>query len=112
MRVNGTRSIVYLPDVEVIHYGRVSSRKNVAFADISLAAGHVRLLRKLGTSQAALLAYKLLVTCDAPIACAAKWLQYAWRRLRGGQQKAARSRLAALGTWYFLIRGLRRFWKT
>jgi N-acetylglucosaminyl-diphospho-decaprenol L-rhamnosyltransferase len=111
VRVNGTRKVVYLPDVEVIHYGRVSSRRNIAFADAHLPAGHVRLLRKLGSSQAALLAYKALVTCDAPIACAAKWLQFAWRRLCGGPQKAARSRLAALGTWYFLSRGLGRFWR-
>lgn len=111
VRVNGTRKVVYLPDVEVIHYGRVSSRENIAFADAHLPAGHVRLLRKLGSSQAALLAYKALVTCDAPIACAAKWLQFVWRRLCSGPQKAARSRLAALGTWYFLTRGLRGFWQ-
>jgi GT2 family glycosyltransferase len=111
VRINRGWSVVYLPDVEVTHYGRVSSRENIAFADAHLPAGHVRLLRKLGAPRAALLAYKLLVTCDAPFSCAAKWWQYAWRRVFGGRRKAARSRLAARGMWYFLTRGLGNFWK-
>jgi GT2 family glycosyltransferase len=110
VRVGRTRAVVYLPDVEIIHYGRVSSRENIAFADAHLPAGHVRLLRKLGVTDVSLLAYKLLVTCDIPFSCAAKWWQFAWRRVFGGRRKAARSRLAARGMWYFLTRGLRRFW--
>jgi N-acetylglucosaminyl-diphospho-decaprenol L-rhamnosyltransferase len=111
VRVNELRAVVYLPDVEVTHFGRVSSRENVAFADAQLPAGHVRLLRKLGTDWAALLAYKALVTCDAPCACVAKWCQFGVRRMFSGRRKAARSQLAARGTWYFLTRGLGKFWK-
>ena len=55
LRVGRSRSVVYLPDVELTHYGRVSSRENIAFADTHLPAGHVRLLRKIGTPPAALL---------------------------------------------------------
>ncbi len=111
VRVNRHRTVVYLPEVEVTHFGRVSSRENIAFADAHLPAGHVRVLRKLGTARAALLAYKVFVTCDAPFSCAAKWWQYGWRRMFSGRRKAARSRLAARGTWYFLTRGLGKFWK-
>src|SRR5206468_4528136 len=64
-RVGRERAVVYLPDVELTHFGRVSSRENIAFADAFLPAGHVRLLRNAGTPPAVLRAYKLLVTCDA-----------------------------------------------
>jgi hypothetical protein len=111
LRVGRDRKVVYLPDVELTHYGRVSSRENVAFADANLPAGHVRLLRKAGAAPAVLWGYKLLVTCDAPLSLAAKCWQYAWRRLGGRRKKAARSRLAAWGAWYFLTRGLAQFWR-
>ena len=78
MRVNRSRPVVYLPDVEVTHYGRVSSRANIAFTDPNLAAGYVRSLRKAGTAPAALWVYKLLVTIDAPLYCLAKSCQCAW----------------------------------
>jgi GT2 family glycosyltransferase len=110
-RVGRDRAIVYLPDVEVTHLGRVSSRENIAFADAHLPAGHARLLRNAGTPPAVLWAYKLLVTCDAPVAIAAKWWQYFWRRLGGRRTKATRSRLAARGAWAFLSRGLGQFWR-
>jgi GT2 family glycosyltransferase len=111
LRVGREQMVVYLPEVELKHYGRVSSRENVAFADSNLPAGHVRLLRKCGATPAVLWAYKLIVTCDAPLSLLAKWWQYAWRRLGGRRKKAARSRLAAKGMWYFLTRGLGRFWR-
>lgn len=111
LRVNRAHPVVFLPDVEVTHYGRVSSRENVAFADPSLAAGYVRTLRKTGAPSAVLWFYKLAVTCDAPISLLAKWWQVGWRRLCGRRVKSMRSRLAARGLWHFLTRGLVRFWR-
>src|SRR5215207_2040857 len=111
MRVHRTHPVVYLPDVDVTHFGRVSSRENVAFADPSLAAGYVRTLRKAGTPSVALWLYKLAVTCDAPVSLLAKWWQVAWRRSCGRKVKAARSRLSARGLWHFLTRGLPQFWR-
>jgi GT2 family glycosyltransferase len=111
LRVNRTRPVVYLPDVEVTHFGRVSSRANIAYTDPSLAAGYVRTLRKAGASDAAVWAYKAVVTADAPLSCLAKWWQFAWRWACGRRVKAARSRLAALGMWHFLTGGLRHFWR-
>ena len=97
VRVGSYRSIVYFPDVEITHFGRVSSRENIAFADAHLPCGHVRLLRKLGTGWAAILGYKLLVTCDAPLACVAKWGQFLVRRIFSGRRKAAREPIG--GAW-------------
>ena len=110
-RVGRLRPIVFLSEVEVTHFGRVSSRENVAFADAHLPAGHVRLLRNAGTAPIVLWFYKLVVTTDAPLACALKWIQYACRMLCGRPAKAVRSRLAARGAWAFLSRGLVRFWR-
>jgi hypothetical protein len=66
---------------------------------------------KAGAGRAALVAYKLIVTCDAPIHCLAKWVQYAWRRLSRRQAKAEKSRLAMCGLAAFLTRGLIPFWR-
>ena len=110
-RVHRTREVVYYPDVEIIHFGRVSSRDNLEFADAHLPAGHVRALRTAGASPTALWAYKLVVTCDAPLTCLARWGQYAWRRLFKGRRKATRSRNAARGMWAFLTRGMGQFWR-
>ncbi len=111
LRVNRQREVVYLPDVEVTHHGRVSSRLNVTFADPNVAIGYVQMLRKAGTTRPALWLYKLVVTCDAPVQWLAKWGQYLCRRLRGRHDTAAKSRLAARGLGHFLTRGLLRFWR-
>jgi GT2 family glycosyltransferase len=111
LRVHRTRPVVYYPAVEIVHFGRVSSRDNLQFADAHLPAGHVRALRTAGASSAALWAYKLVITCDAPLVCLARWGQYAWRRLFKGRTKATRSRNAARGVWAFLSRGMGQFWR-
>jgi GT2 family glycosyltransferase len=110
-RVGRRHAVVYLPQIEITHHGRVSSRLNVTFAEPNVQVGYVRFLRKAGAGRAALIAYKLVVTCDAPIHCLAKWVQYAWRRLRRRPAKAEKSRLAMYGLAAFLTRGLVRFWR-
>jgi len=110
-RVGRRHAVVYLPQVEITHHGRVSSRLNVTFAEPNVQVGYVRFLRKAGAGRAALVAYKLVVTCDAPIHCLTKWVQYAWRRLSRRPAKAEKSRLAMCGLWAFLTRGLIRFWR-
>jgi GT2 family glycosyltransferase len=111
LRVNRLKDVVYLPDVEITHYGRVSSRQNVAFADPNLEIGYVRTLRKTGTAAAALALYKVAVTLDAPLHWLAKCAQSAWRSLRGRHEAAAKSWLAARGLGHFLTRGLAAFWR-
>jgi GT2 family glycosyltransferase len=104
--------LVFLPDVEVIHYGGVSTRQHIGYVSAARAAGYAQLLRKAGYSRTALLAYKLAVTLDVPIEFAIRSGEYLSRRLRGQLAGAQRSLLAWRGLWHFLTRGMLTFWKT
>ncbi len=109
-RVGRTHAVVYYPKVEVIHYGRVSSRYRIGFAHCQTLIGITRYLRKSGTAPAAMLLYKLAVTLDAPVHWLRHLLQYGWRRLRGKRSAAGRSWLVVRAVGHFLRRGLREFW--
>jgi hypothetical protein len=103
--------VVYLPQVELTHFGRVSTRQHIGFASTNMAIGFARYLRKSGCSRLALVAYKLLVTLDAPLLFAAKGLEYLGRRLAGRRGKAEKSLLALRGVGHFLVKGLLPFWR-
>jgi GT2 family glycosyltransferase len=108
----GRRSpLVYIGSVEVVHYGRVSSRKNIGFAAPNVAIGYVRYFRKAGVNRTALIAYKTLVTLDAPVQFVGKLIQGGWRWITGRRMKAKKSWLAARGVWHFMRTELVRFWK-
>jgi GT2 family glycosyltransferase len=111
MQVGRRRPLVYVGDVEVVHYGRASSRKNMAFVAPNVATGYVRYFRKAGASPTALWIYKVLVTVDAPVQCVGKLLQGCVRFARGRTVKAKRSWLAARGLWHFMRSEMVRFWK-
>lgn len=111
LRVNRTHPVVYLPTVEITHFGRVSSRRNVAFSEPNVAVGYARFLRAAGTHPMVLAAYKLVVTLDAPVQIAAKYFQCGWRHVRGHHEKARKSALAARGLRAFLSSHLPRFWR-
>jgi GT2 family glycosyltransferase len=110
-RVNRSAKVVYVPQVEVVHFGRVSSRLHIGFASAQMAIGLVRYLRKTGSGRLPLAVYKLAVTLDAPLQLAAKALQGLWRGLRGQRPEAEKSWLAVRGTWHFMTRGLVLFWR-
>jgi GT2 family glycosyltransferase len=102
--------VMYCSTVEVLHYGRVSSRANIGFAAPNVAVGYVRYFRKAGASRLALATYKVLVTIDAPVQVAGKLAQGAVRWATGRPDKAHKSWIAARGAWHFLRRELVRFW--
>src|SRR5207244_7637382 len=104
-RVSRHYDIVYLPSVEVTHYGRVSTRQHIGFASTNMAIGFVRYLRKSGSSPAKVFLYKLMVTLDAPLQLVDKTVQYLWRRLRGRGEKAEKSRVVLRGLVHFLFKG-------
>lgn len=110
-QVGRAYQLVYFSNVEVLHYGRVSSRANVGFSAPNVAIGYVHYFRKSGAGPVALFAYKLLVTIDTPVQIAAKVVQAATRRVTGRRAKAAKSWLAARGLWQFFRGDLVRFWK-
>ncbi len=110
-RVGRRHTLVYHPEVEVLHYGRVSSRQHIGFVSSHMAVGFVRYLRATGTHWLALLGYKLVVTLDAPLQLLGKCVQLCWRRVQGRRQKAENTLLALRGLCHFLTRGLVPFWR-
>src|SRR5262249_14078598 len=111
-RVGKDRPLVHVPGVEVIHFGRVSSRQNVTFAAPNLMIGYARYLRKSGEARWKLWAYKTVFTLDAPLQLLGKSVQFAWRRVtRADADKAEKSWLALCGGWRFVTRELGRFWR-
>src|SRR5262249_39220146 len=63
-------AVVYLPAVEITHYGRLSTRQHLRYTATHIPAGFVRFLRQSGASPSALLLYKLMISLDAPL----QWL--------------------------------------
>lgn len=110
-QVGRQKPLVYVGNVEIMHHGRVSSRKNISFAAPNVAIGYVHYFRKAGVSPLALLLYKSLVTIDAPVQVSAKFMQAGWRALNGRRAKASKSLLAARGLWAFIRNELPRFWR-
>ncbi len=101
--------VTYLPHLSVTHFGRVSTRQNIAFASPRIAAGFVQYFRKSGASRSALFVYKLGITLDAPLQLVVKGCQYVVRQLLGRRQEAQRTLTAMRGGWAFLCSGLWRF---
>jgi GT2 family glycosyltransferase len=110
-RIGKRYPLIYHPEVEITHFGRVSTRLHIRFAQTKIAVGFVRYLRKTGATRPALLLYKLLITLDAPVQWLSKGFQYLWRRVRGRREKAQRSLVVMHGLQHFLFRGLVAFWK-
>ncbi len=110
-RISSTHQIVHLPQIEITHFGRVSSRQNIGYAYRNTVLGITRFLRSDGASSLALLGYKLAVTLDLPLRGMALFGQYLWRKLRGEPERAAQSLLVLRGVLSFMFRGLIPFWR-
>ncbi len=111
-RVIRSHQVVFFPGAEIIHLGKMSSRKNAGFAFTGVECGYVRFLRKHLLSPMSVFGYKLLVTLNLPFAIATESVRAGWRRLRRGPAPDGHphSDLAAL--WHFSTRGLIPFWKS
>jgi GT2 family glycosyltransferase len=111
-RIRQMGQVIYHPDVEIVHYGRISTRQHIGFASSHMNIGFLRFLRKNGSSEFALFFYKLVVTLDLPVQIVAKCAQYGLRRLLGQSTKAAKTKLALRGLAHFLRHGMAAFWRT
>jgi N-acetylglucosaminyl-diphospho-decaprenol L-rhamnosyltransferase len=111
LRIGQRYPVLYYPDVEIIHHGRVSTRRHIGYAYPHILAGITRSLRQAGCSRVGLLVYKLAFTLDAPLQCLGHAWQYGWRLLRGQPEAADKSLLMLRGLGAFLGRGLLSFWR-
>jgi N-acetylglucosaminyl-diphospho-decaprenol L-rhamnosyltransferase len=111
VRIGRDHAVVYHPGVEIIHYGRVSSRQRIDFVYAQTAIGVTRAMRKAGASSASLALYKLIFTLDVPIHWLRQACQYLIRRARGRTAAAERSLGVLRGLNGFLLRGLPAFWR-
>ncbi len=112
LRVKRLGRVVYVPEVEITHFGRASTRQHPAYAAPHIAAGFVKYFRKAGATRTGLFFYKLALTLDAPLQLAVRGVQFPVRRLLGRRRAAQRSRTALAETWSFLRRGLIAFWRS
>jgi GT2 family glycosyltransferase len=111
-RIGRHHQVVYHPEVEITHYGRVSTRQHIGYCSSNMAIGFLRYLRKSGCSWPGLFVYKLVITIDTPLQILSKGTQYFWRQTTGKPAKATKSLLAMRGATHFLFHGLIPFWRT
>ncbi len=110
-RLSQLGPLVYWPEVEILHHGRVSTREHIDYAGPQIAIGMVRYLRKIKTPNWAINGYKVAVTLDAPLTLLVKSVQGFVRRLQDRHAKADKSLNSARAAWAFLTKGLLEFWK-
>jgi GT2 family glycosyltransferase len=110
-QVNRCGPLMFVSHVEIVHVGRAAGRSNIRFAAPNVAIGYVHYFRKAGASRVALVAYKALVTLDAPVHLALKLFEAGCRYATFRPEKAKKSLIAARGLWAFLRYELVRFWK-
>jgi GT2 family glycosyltransferase len=111
LRIGRRHAVVYHPQVEILHHGRVSTRQRIGRTSTHVAVGFARYFRKAGCSRGSLFLYKLAVTLDTPLQFLGKSVQFAWRRVTGQRARAEKSRLVLRGLGHFLLRGLVPFWE-
>ena len=110
-RVGRLYGIVYHPEVEVAHLGRLSSRQHTGYAHTHTLIGIAKSLREAGSSWAARAFYKVAWTLDLPLSGTLLVGRYLLARLRGHRKQAERARLELVGMRHFLRRGLWAFWR-
>ena len=110
-RVGRRHRVIYHPGLEIVHFGRVSSRQHIGFAYSHTLVGVARFLRKRGCSRIGLTFYKFALTLDVPSRWLGHAVRYVWRRLRRQPHRAAKSRLLLRALGHFLTHGLVALWR-
>jgi N-acetylglucosaminyl-diphospho-decaprenol L-rhamnosyltransferase len=102
-------TIYYLPEAEVQHYGRVSSRANRFLANRGYFCGWARYLRKHHGRGSAWF-YKLATTLDMPVRMSilsVRWLSH-WERGKRTELRRTSANLRSLA--WFTLTSLPRLW--
>jgi N-acetylglucosaminyl-diphospho-decaprenol L-rhamnosyltransferase len=110
-RVGRRYRVIHHPGLEIVHFGRVSSRQHIGFAYSHTLVGVARFLRKRGCSRIGLVFYKCALTLDVPSRWMGHAVRYLWRRLRHQPLRAAKSRLLLQALGHFLRHGLIALWR-
>jgi GT2 family glycosyltransferase len=111
-RVARTHQVLFFPGAEIVHFGKMSSRRNLGFAFTGVECGYARYLRKHALGPMSVGLYKLLVTLNLPLAVAAEAVRELWRRWRRGPAPADRPHSELVPLWHFATRGLPLFWRS
>jgi N-acetylglucosaminyl-diphospho-decaprenol L-rhamnosyltransferase len=109
-RLQAFGTIQYVPQAEIEHLGRISSRANRGFVYRNYECGWARYLRKHHGRVAAVL-YKTLVTLDLPFRLIALSIQYLIQTV-ANPEKSTRTRDLLNATAGFFATGLPAFWKS
>jgi N-acetylglucosaminyl-diphospho-decaprenol L-rhamnosyltransferase len=110
-RVGRRYRVIYHPGLEIVHFGRISSRQHIGFSYSHTLIGIMRFLRKHGCSPTGLLFYKLALTLDAPVRWFGHAMRYVWRSLKRRPRRAAKSRLVMRALEHFLLHELPTLWR-
>lgn len=110
-RVAATHQVVYYAGADIVHLGKMSSRKNSGFAYTGVEAGYARFLRKHYWSARAVFAYKLLVMADLPFAILSEAIKDLWRRIRHGPAPANEPHSDLRAVLWFATLGQLIFWR-
>lgn len=110
-RVAQTHQVTYVAGADIVHLGKMSSRRNAGFAYTGVECGYARYLRKHALGPVGTACYKLLVTLNLPLALVVETLRHAWRTLRHGRTRPDETRSELSALWHFSTRGLRLFWR-
>ncbi len=112
LRLSRLGTIYYLPKVHIIHLGRVSSHLNRGSVFRSYQCGYVQFFRKHHPWRLAPLIYKIGITLDTPIRLTLLLAKAGLSRVSRRTEESARSRQRAAAVWFFVTRGMARFWKS
>jgi GT2 family glycosyltransferase len=112
LRLGQLGQIYYLSDASITHLGRVSSHSNRGWVLQGYLCGYVRYFRKHHRSRWSPLVYKVGITSDAPIRLLSLVPKALFSKMRGKQESAEKSLAKANALWFFLTRGLVRFWRS
>ncbi len=111
IRVAKKHTLMFCPQAEIIHLGRMSSRCNSGFTYTGVESGYARFLRKHVIGTLGGIGYKMLVTLNVPMALVVNLVQECWRRLRHGPAPAGWPHSELGAVWHFATRGLPIFWR-
>lgn len=110
-RVAATHRVFYFAGADILHLGKMSTRRNSGFAFTGVEAGYARYLRKHVLSPGAVLLYKLAVVADLPFAILTEAAKEVWRRVRYGPADPAYPHSDLRAMLWFATVGQPIFWR-